>query len=231
MVKVGEAVIARYEHSGEKFEVLVDPDLAMELRKGKEVNFDELLAYESVFKDANKGQESSPETMRKVFGTTELKEVIKKIITEGRVQLTTEQRKKMLEQRRKEVISLIATNAINPQTKTPHPPQRIENALEETRIQIDATKSASEQIPAILKEIKKLIPISMEKLRIAVKIPPEYAGKAEFILHKYDLKKEEWQKDGSLVAVLELAAGVKAELFNELNNLTKGEVETKIIEE
>ena len=231
MVKVGEAVIARYEHSGEKFEVLVDPDLAMELRKGKEVNFDELLAYESVFKDANKGQESSPETMRKVFGTTELKEVIKKIITEGRVQLTTEQRKKMLEQRRKEIISLIVRNAINPQTKTPHPPQRIENALEETRIQIDATKSASEQIPAILKEIKKLIPISMEKLRIAVKIPPEYAGKAEFILHKYDLKKEEWQKDGSLVAVLELAAGVKAELFNELNNLTKGEVETKIIEE
>lgn len=231
MVKVGEAVIARYEHSGEKFEVLVDPDLAMELRKGKEVNFDELLAYESVFKDANKGQESSPEAMRKAFGTTELREVIKKIITEGRVQLTTEQKKKMLEQRRNEVISLIARNAINPQTKTPHPPQRIENALEEARIQIDATKSASEQIPGILKEIKKLIPISMEKLRVAVKIPPEYAGKAEFILHKYDLKKEEWQKDGSLVAVLELAAGVKAELFNELNNLTKGEVETKIIEE
>ena len=39
MVKMEDAVIARFEHSGEKFELLVDPNLAMDLKNGKEVNF------------------------------------------------------------------------------------------------------------------------------------------------------------------------------------------------
>ena len=36
MVKLGDAVIARYEHEGERFELLVDPYLAMDLKHGKE---------------------------------------------------------------------------------------------------------------------------------------------------------------------------------------------------
>ncbi len=230
MVKLEDAVIARFESKGEKFELLVDPDLALELKKGKNVNFNDLLAIDSVFKDANKGQEASPEAINKVFGTTEIEKIVKEIILHGRVQLTTEQRRKMLEQRKKEVIELIAKNAINPQTLTPHPPQRIENALNEARIQIDPLRSASEQIGEIVKEIKKLIPISVEKLNIAVKIPAQFSAKAEHILHKYELKKEEWQSNGSLVAVIEIPAGLKQQLFNELNHLTHGAVESKVLE-
>ncbi|MEW6294930.1 MAG: ribosome assembly factor SBDS [Candidatus Diapherotrites archaeon] len=230
MVKVSEAVIARYEHSGEKFEVLVDPNLAMELKKGNQVNFDELLAIDSVFKDSAKGQEASPESINKVFHTTEIKEVARQIILHGRVQLTTEQKREMTEQRRKEIIDFIAKNAMNPQTSSPHPPQRIENALQEARITVDPMKSVSEQVPEIIKEIRKLIPISFEKLKIAVKIPAQYAGKANFVLHKYEVKQEEWLKDGSLAVVVEVPAGMKAELFNELNHLTHGQIESKILE-
>jgi len=230
MVKVSDAVIARYEHSGEKFEVLVDPNLAMELKKGNQVNFNELLAIDSVFKDSAKGQEASPESINKVFHTTEIKEVARQIILHGRVQLTTEQKREMTEQRRKEVIDFIAKNAMNPQTSSPHPPQRIENALQEARITIDPMKSVSEQVPEIIKEIRKLIPISFEKLKIAIKIPAQYAGKANFVLHKYEIKQEEWLKDGSLAVVLEIPAGMKSEIFDELNHLTHGQIESKILD-
>lgn len=230
MVKVSEAVIARYEKEGEKFEILVDPDLSMELKKGKKISFNELLAIDTVFKDSNKGTTASPETINKIFGTNEIEKIAEKIIKEGRVQLTTEQRKKILEQRRKELIDFIARNAINPQNKTPHPPQRIENVLEEAKIHVDPMRTVQEQLPEIMDKIKKLIPISMEKIRIAFKIPAEHAGKANSILHKYGLKQEEWQSDGSLVAVLELPAGAKEDLLNELSHLTKGELESKIIE-
>jgi ribosome maturation protein SDO1 len=224
-----DAVIARFEHSGHKFEILVDPDLALNLKQGKNVDFSELLAMEAVYKDAKKGEEASEETVKKVFGTTELKEVVSRIIKNGEVQLTTEQRRRMHEQKRSEIINFIANNALNPQTKAPHPPSRIENALNEARIQIDIFKSVQEQIPEILKEIRKLIPISMENLKIAVKIPAEFAGKSTPILHKYHALKQEWQANGSIIAVFELPVGLKNELFNELNHLTHGSVETKII--
>ena len=230
MVKLEDAVIARMDKGGMKFEILVDPELAMELKKGMNINMDELLAFETIFKDANKGEEASEQNIAKAFGTTDVKEIAKKIILQGEVQLTTAQRKEMLEARRREVIATIARDAINPQTNAPHPPLRIENAMNESRITIDPFKSANEQIPAILKEIRKLIPISFEKMRIAVRIPAEFAGKANVILHKYELKQEDWQNDGSLVAVVEVPAGVKAQLFDELNHLTHGTVESKLLE-
>jgi len=231
MVKMEDAVIARFEHSGHKFEILVDPETALEAKNsGKLPELSELLAFEAIYKDANKGEEASEETIKKVFGTTEIEKIVLRILEHGEIQLTTDQRRRMLERKRTEIIMFIAGNAINPQTKAPHPPVRIENAMNEARIQIDVFKSVQEQIPEILKEIRKLIPLSMEKLNVAVKVPAQYSGKAGPLLHKYHAIKQEWQGDGSLVAVFELPVGMKNELFAELNNLTHGNVESKILE-
>ncbi len=230
MVKVENAVIARLEKDGQKFEVLVDPDLALELKKGNAINFNDLLAIDSVFKDANKGEAQGDASIQKAFGTVQVNEVAKKIILEGSVQLTTDQKRRMFEQRRKEIIAFIARNAINPQTNTPHPPQRIENAIEEAKCSIEVFKPAEEQAQEIIKAIRRLIPISMEKMRIAVRIPVEFSGKANSILRKFELKQSEWQKDGSLVAVLELPAGLKNDLFNEIGHLTHGNFDSKILE-
>ncbi|MBN1940557.1 MAG: ribosome assembly factor SBDS [Candidatus Diapherotrites archaeon] len=231
MVKLEQAVIARLELSGEKFEILVDPKLALLLKKGEKVDFNELLASDSVYKDSNKGTVQSPEALNRAFGTTELEKIAGKIIKSGQVQLTTEQRKDLREQKKREIVELIARNAMNPQTNSPHPPQRIEIALEEAKIHIDEFKQPEEQLGEILKELKKLIPISFEKLKIAVKIPAEYSGKASSLLHRYNVQKEEWQSNGSLVGLIELPAGMRAEFLNELNHLTHGNVETKFLEE
>ena len=219
MVKLEDAVIARYEHAGERFELLVDPNLAMELKHGGKVAIEDLLVIDSVFKDAHKGDVKSEERIKAVFGTSDLKTVVERIVREGEVQLTTQQRREMLEKRKAEVIQFIARNAVNPQTQAPHPPQRIALAMEEARIQVDLNKSSQEQVPGILKEIRRLIPISMEQLRVAVRVPALYAGKATAVLHKYDLKKEEWQNDGSFIALVEVPAGLKQDLFNALNHL------------
>jgi len=230
MVKLEDAVIARLESHGEKFEVLVDPDLAMDVKKGKQPNFNEMIALDTVFKDAKKGEEASETKLKEVFGTNEIGPIVKKIILQGTVQLTTEQRKRMKEERHLEIVQLIARNALNPQTNSPHPPQRIENALAEAKINVDPSRTAEEQLQAILKEIRKLIPISFEKLQVAVKVPAGFAGKVSAFLHNHELKKEEWLNDGSLVALLEIPAGMKGELFSELNHLTHGDIETKILE-
>ncbi|GBE56645.1 MAG TPA: ribosome assembly factor SBDS [Euryarchaeota archaeon] len=231
MVSLDDAVIARLESHGSSFEILVDPDLALDLKKGKEVDISEVLASEEIFKDSAKGDRASPEHIKEVLGTEDIFEAAKVIIRKGDLQLTTEQRKKILEDRRKQVISIIARNAINPQTKLPHPPARIERAMEEARVRIDIFKPAEEQVPDVLKVLRPLIPIKFEKKEVAVKIPAHYAGRGVSIVKSYGtLKKEEWQGDGSWICVLEVPAGIIEEFFNAVNQITHGDVETRIIE-
>ena len=124
---------------------------------------------------------------------------------------------------------MISKNAIDPQAKTPHPPKRIENAMEQAKIHIDPFKSVEEQVNSIIDEIKKIIPISMEKLDFVIKVPAIHAGRCSAIIHKFEIKSEQWLNDGSLIAEFNLPVGMKQDLMNELNSATHGEVELKII--
>ena len=229
MVRVEDAIVARLERFGQKFEILVDSNLAMDVKHGKDVPLDSLMAIQRVFKDPKAGDEQSAENIKKVFQTDDLNIIVKKIIQDGDVQLTTEQRRAFLEKKRLEIINFISRNAIDPKTKTPHPPQRIENCLEQAKVHIDAFKSTEEQVNEIIKAIRHIIPISMAKIDFAVKIPSQYAGKTSSIIHKYEMKKEEWLNDGSLAAEFSLPAGAKQDLLNELNSSTHGEIIVKII--
>ncbi|MFQ5975908.1 MAG: ribosome assembly factor SBDS, partial [Candidatus Hydrothermarchaeales archaeon] len=159
MVSLEEAVIARLETHGSRFEVLVDPDLALDLKKGKREDLSDVLVIETIFKDSKKGDKASEEHIKEIFGTNDALEVAKEIIKKGDIQLTTEQRKKIHEDRKRQVITFIVKHGINPKTGTPHPPQRIEKAMEEARVHIDLFKPAEEQALKILKAIRPIIPI------------------------------------------------------------------------
>lgn len=230
MVNLDDAVIARWNHDGKRFEILVDPVLALSLKQGKEVRMDDLLAVERIFSDARKGEEQSEQLVNRVFGTNAIYEIAKRIIDQGEVQLTTEQRKNLREEKRKAVIDFISKNAFNPQTNSPHPPQRIENAMEEAKIHVDEFRDVSSQVSEIIPKLRKLLPISMEKVSIAVKSPPQFAGQVLNVLRKVGIKKQEWQSDGSLIAVIEIPGGMRQDLFDRLNSVSHGEVITKLLD-
>jgi len=232
LVTLEEAVIARLETQGFRFEVLVDPDLALDFKRGEEVGVSEMLAVETIFKDAKKGEKASEENVKKVFGTEDVLEAIGKIVKKGEIHLTTEQKKKLQEERKRQVITSIARNGINPQTGAPHPPARIEKAMEEAKVHVDLSKSAEEQVPRVLQAIRPIIPIRFEERKVAVKIPAHYAGKSISRVKTFGkIEKEEWQKDGSWIFLITLPAGIVEEFYDELNGLTHGEVETKLIGE
>ncbi len=230
MVSLDDAVIARLESRGSSFEILVDPDLALEFKKGDEVDIREVLATEEIFKDSKKGERASPEHVKEVLGTADPLEAAKIIIRKGELQLTTQQRRTLLEDRRRQVINIIARNAINPQSGLPHPPARIERAMDEARVRVDLFKPAEEQVPGVLKVLRPLLPIKFEKKEVAVKVPPQFAGRASAAVKSYGkIKKEEWQKDGSWICVIEIPAGIVEEFFDQLNQITHGDLETKIL--
>ena len=229
MVSLDKAIIARLKTGGETFELYVDPNLAVEYKKGASVPLGERLAVQEVFKDASAGKKAAEENMKKVLGTSDLAEVVDKIIHKGEIHLTSEQRKAMVEERRRQIVSLISRNSINPQTKAPNPPARIEAAMEEARVMVDPFKSANEQLDAVVKELRPILPIKFETISVAVKIPATYSSGAYRILREFgEVRKEEWDR-GDLLSMLEIPAGVQDEFYSKLNSLTHGEVKIKVM--
>ena len=223
-------VIARLESHGQTFEIIVEAEHVGDIRTGVIKDILEHMPSEAIFIDSRKGERASVESMKEAFDTENVAEIAIHIIKKGQVQLTTEQRRTMLEEKRKQIVAAIARDAMNPQTKTPHPPQRIENAMNEAGIHIDPIKSVGVQVNEVVEALRPLLPISFEKVRIAVKLQASDQGKcygdmktlAKFI-------KDEWQSDGSWIGVLEVSAGLQEELLSKLNEKTRGNVETNIL--
>lgn len=231
MTKKEEIVIARYEYGGERFEILVRPKEAMELRNGKSISLSDVVVSDTIYKDVKKGLKASPSSLKKVFGTTDFEEVAKQIILKGEIPLTAEQRREILENKRKQLIDYIARNAIDPKTNLPIPRTRIEMALEQAKVQIDPNKDIEGQALQIVKEIAKIIPIKIAKALIEIKVSPKYSSKVKSQLHNLgEVKKTNWLGDGTLVAEIEIPAGAQQEIIDKLNSLTKGEVEVKILQ-
>lgn len=228
MVDVDKAVIARYKKDDYEFEILVDCDKAIEFREGKG-ELDDVIATDQIFRDAKKAEEASEENVRKVFGTEDVREIISRIIKEGEIQLTKEHRNKLREEKRKRIIDIIKTNSINPQNNLPHPAERIERAIEEAKVHINEFKSAEAQVEEVVRALRIILPIRFEIKQIEIRIPANYASQSYGILKEYgNLMKDTWQEDGSLLAIIELPAGLQSEFEDKINKLTKGSVEIRV---
>jgi len=221
--------VARITKDNEHFEVLVKPEKALDFRMGRTSSVTEVLASDTIFSDANKGTKPSEENMRKAFGTTDSLKIAEAILAKGTLQLTTEQRRKMIEEKRKQIVDFIARQSVDPRTNLPHPPTRIENAMEQVRFSIDPFKPVEEQAKEIVKLLRPILPLKMEQMTLGVTIPAQYSVRAYGTIKGFGtIKREEWRADGSWYGVLEMPAGVYAPFLDKLGEITKGSGEAKI---
>jgi ribosome maturation protein SDO1 len=234
MISLDEAVTARLESHGARFEVLVDPDAALAIKRGEfEGDLEDVIAAEDVFENASRGDRPAENDLETVFETTDPMEIIPQVIKEGEIQITADQRREMQEQKRKQLITRISRNAVNPQMEdAPHPPDRIESALEESDFRIDPMEPVDTQVDEALDALRPVIPIRFDEVTVAVQIPAEYAGSAQSQLREFgDLEREEWQADGSWIGVITFPAGLQNEFYNLANEVSSGEAETRIVKE
>ena len=234
MIPVDEAVVARLESHGQQFEVLVEPDAALAIRRSEfDEELEDVIAAEDVFEDATRGDRPPETALEEVFGTTDPLVVIEEIITRGEIQITAEQRKQMAAQKHRQLVDVIARNAINPQMDdAPHPPDRIERALEQTDFRIDPMRPVEQQVDVALDALRPVIPIRFDEVTVAVRIPAEHAGAAQARVREYaGLDTEEWQADGAWVGVTTFPAGLQTEFYGLVNEWTQGTAETKIIKD
>ncbi len=225
----GKTVVIKYVKNGENFELVVNSELAYEYATGKRADPLSVLDAEEVFKDAKKAERQSEEKLKKAFGTTDIGKIAEVILKNSQIPIPADERAKMVEEKRKQVIAIIAKNSIDPRTNAPNPPLRIENAVNEAKVNIDPFKPAAEQVEDVVKRISFILPLKFTVSKVQVIVPPDSASRCYSILKRFGLKQEEWLADGSLKAVLEFPAGMQGDLFNEMNKATQGRAEIKIL--
>ena len=230
MVRTNEAIIARIKKEGEVFEILVDCDKALEFREGKIEDLSDVWATPHIYRDVKQGEKASENDMRKIFHTESEKEVATIILKEGEIQLTADHKNQLRENKLKQIVTFIHRNAVDAKTGLPHPPERLERAMDEAKVRIDEFKPVEMQVQEVITKLRPLLPIKIEVRELEIQIPSQYAGSAYGSVKRFGkILRDEWLNDGSLKAVIEIPAGVQEELENELNKLTKGEVSLKIL--
>jgi rRNA metabolism protein, SBDS family len=222
--------IVRLSLDGNKFEILVKPDPALEYKLGKRTDLSSILVSDEIYSDANKGSRAANEKLIKYFKTTDPTEVAKQILSRGELSLTTDQRRKMVEEKRKQIIQYINKSFVDPKTHVPHPPLRIESAMDEARVIIDPSKRAEDQVKTIIDSLRKILPLKSETLRLTVTVPPQFSAQSYSILKTVgNFNGEQWLTDGSLRVVVEINASTKGTFLDRIGSITKGSAQ--VIEE
>jgi len=229
MASLDNSITAHMEISGERFEVMVDPDLALAYRLGQKKELNNVLTVEEVFKNFRKGERHTSSALQKAFGTTDVFAIAERIVKNGELALTTDQKRKMLEEKKKQIVAILMRECIDPRTGAPHTQLRLEQSMEAARVHIDGFKDAASQIEEVMKALRPIIPLKVERVRVAVKVPPDHAQRVYGTLKGYGIQKEEWARDGSLIVVLEMPAGMQGEFYEKINRATSGAVETKLM--
>ncbi len=229
MPRKQEYVIAWIELKGQRFEILVKPDEAFKFKEGEKIPISDILWSDTVYKDVRKGLKASPDALKKAFGTEDINVIAERILREGQIQLTEEERKKIIEMKRRQIINYIARNAVDPKTGAPIPESRIESLFEQLRIGVDPFKPVEAQALEAVKRIASVIPIKVARALIEVTIPAMYAGRAIGEIKRLgDVKKTTWLDDGSLKVELEIPAGMQLEVIDKIQSLSKGQAQVNV---
>ncbi len=241
---ITEHVIARLISHSKEFEIIVDAIKVRDYKSGTISDIGDILVVDGIFRNLRKVKSLDKgmlfkdnktvirveeKELKDVFGTTDLAQIAAKIIDEGEIQYTTEQRKEFLERKEKAVISLIASQSIDPRTSAPHTPARIEAAIRQAKIHVDMYRSAEAQVQSIVKDIAAIMPIKLEFKEMQIKVPVRYAGPLKKIMLDFgQIKKENWIGT-DYIAMITVGAGLTDPFLGKVNGLTHGEAICKIM--
>jgi len=218
-----KVTVVRFSVEGEKFEILVKPDPALEFKLGKRKDISGVLISEEIYSDSNKGTRASTEKLMKAFKTTDPTEVATIMLQKGELNLTTDQRRKMVSEKRKQIVDFISKTYVDPRSHLPHPPIRIEQAMDDARVSVDPFRNTDEQIKEIIEQLRSIIPLKSENMLLDILVPAQFAAQSYSVLKSFGtLKKEEWQANGALKVILDIPAAARANVMDRLGSVTKG---------
>lgn len=213
-------VVARTRIKNKHYEISVDLDEALKIKKGTG-DITRALNTSAIFYDLKEGNVASAKDLMEAFGTSEFYEVAKKIIVSGEVQKPQEYRDAEREVKIKQVITLLMRNAVD-QHGRPYTEDRLKKAITEVHYNFD-NRPAEQQMVDVLEKIKLVIPIRVDTKRIRLVIPARFSGQVYGLLKDYK-ESEDWLVNGDLQVIINIPAGMQLDFYDKLNSVTHGAV-------
>ena len=202
------------------YEIMVDLESALKLRKGGAVNIQNVLLTNDIFTNHKSGEKAASADLMAAFGTSDVFAVADRMVKKGDLQLPKDYRDEQQDNKKKQVIDWIARNAVDARTNRPFTPQAISTALDQKGINI-TNLPLEQQISGITESLKTILPLKIETKKIAITVPAIYTGKVYSIVNQYK-EKEDWQSDGSLKVTINIPVGLQMEFYDKLNAITHG---------
>ena len=90
---MADVSVVKFSFEGEKFEILVKPDPALDFKLGKKKDISSVLVSDEIYSDSSKGTKPSTEKLLKAFKTEDQMAIAEIILKKGDLNLTTDQRR------------------------------------------------------------------------------------------------------------------------------------------
>lgn len=217
------------EKHGRHFELDVNPDKAIDYKEGKIIDLKEVVMSWHIFADIKKGLLASKEALTAVFDGKSIDEIIGEILKTGDLQLTSEHRQKIRDAKYSKIINDIHRMAIDTRTMSPIPITRIKNGLEETKFKVKDNESFDKLFKNAIKGLKTVIPLRITNLQYEIYFDVKYADELLRIISDMgQILKKEFMQD-KMHVICEISSGLKEELLEHINNITKGTSKVDLI--
>lgn len=225
--------LLKYEKFGNKFEIIIDPDKAVEIiRNGDIKNIEEvteMLKAQEIFKNSKTGARANQKDIIETFGTDDVIEVAIFMLENGEVQLNSEYRKIIAEQRYSQLIFELNKICTDAQTGYPIPVSRIENALKEGKFSINLYQKQEDQIKEALTCLSNQLNISYGTVEIEITVSSENIKLLKNAIPQIiNEAKHNWLSDGFLQLKINLPKGKLNAVKNKINSINNKEIKIKI---
>ena len=220
--------VARYSISsqGKKyvFEVDIDPQRALELRHGKDIDIRDVLKVQRVFTDVSAARFAKNNDLQKLFGTHDPLEVAVIIIKKGKIQPSLEEERRLRAEKKERITNALLKCAVRAKTKEHLTSEDVEKMLARTKIDLHEPDSW------ILRRVIEHAPVTCAVHSVQITLAPQHVGRARYHLAQLTkIRKEETLPDGRWQVSVDVPIGIKEEVFAYLNGLTHGKFENKLI--
>lgn len=193
------STISRLSLRGERFEIIVAPDPALNFKLTGKGDIRKILLIDEIYSDSKKGLRVSSEKLKKFFGTTDVFKIAEKILLEGELQLTSEQRRKMIESKKQQIIAMLSKSLIDPSLGNPIPSLRIEQALSQVGVSIDPFKPPEEQFKNVVKVLRQILQFKINDTSLTLTCQQEESNDVYGFVNSFgEVEQTKTQKDKSV---------------------------------
>jgi len=158
---MSKSLVVKFKKGNSTFEVLTKVG-SMEPYRAGELNIDQVLEVEEIFKNASKFDKIKSSLLKKTFGTDNKRECILTILNEGTYPLSKKELQQKVQTRRGEILNYLHKYYHEPLkdgTSRPHPLTRLDGVLQDMKINIDPHMSVNQQIKSIIKPLPEYLPV------------------------------------------------------------------------